>query len=70
MDDELIDILDDARMSYDNLKEVWDKIQYWILLEVDANSIFMYKDHIRAFKSQLYETMILLRALRDKLENG
>lgn len=70
MIDELIDILDDARMSYDNLQEVWDKIQYWILLEVDANNIFMYKDHIRAFKSQLYETMILLRALRDKLENG
>ena len=63
MDDELIDILDDARMSYDNLKEVWDKAK------VDANSIFMYKDIIRSFKSQLYETMILLRALRDKLGN-
>jgi hypothetical protein len=35
MDDELIDILDDARMSYDNLKEVWDKAQYWVLFEVD-----------------------------------
>jgi hypothetical protein len=69
MDNELIDILDDARMSYDNLQEVWDKTQYWVLVEVDANSIFMYKDHIRLFKSQLYETMILLRALRDKLEN-